>query len=313
MGDTAAWTEFIHRMLPAIQTLVRRALRAQVGAETHEKDLIQNVILKLVSNNCAVLRRSIGYSDEEFRAYLARIARSVIRDFGRRQRAAKRPQENADQFTWEDVIEGPSFGSESTQERELLSRELIDLAKKVINRDSHEFSDVDYLIFVLYYMKGLTTSEIARCRGVGLSESAVLDAIDRLTERVRSETECGAVYRSTPATTTEDSSADTSQPCAGQGIQRIAQEHCARRGVSWQKAFEAIARAQMRTDWRLEFLLKLTPEQRYIVALRWGKGATYPAISSAVGKPRRHVAYQAILAKKKVLYRLDSFVSLRQG
>jgi RNA polymerase sigma factor (sigma-70 family) len=186
-GDTVAWAEFIRRMNAPIRNFIRGTMRSEGIPPTHENDLYQNVVLKLVSHDCAVLRRFTGSSDDELRAYVAVVTRSVVRDFGRQQRAAKRPQQEAAVPVWDEIAEAAHFGSASTQEQQLLSRELIQLGKRIVKRDCRDFSERDYLIFVLYYTNGLSTPEIARCRGVGLSQRAVVDVINKLTERVRKE------------------------------------------------------------------------------------------------------------------------------
>jgi len=184
-GDAVAWSEFLNRMSPSIRSFVRVTVKQERINPAHEHDLQQNVVLKLVANDCAVLRRFTGSSEDELRVYLAVIARSVVRDFGRQQRAAKRPQEYAGVLLFEELAGTSLLASEAAQERQVLSRELIDLGRKIIQQASREVSDRDYLIFVLYYVNGLTTPEIARCRAVGLSQRAVVDVIRRLTDRVR--------------------------------------------------------------------------------------------------------------------------------
>ena len=185
-ADSVAWAEFLTRMSPSIRAFVRTTLKQEgISPDEHERDLQQNVIVRLVANDCAVLRRFTGSTEDELRVYIAVIARSVVRDFARRQRAAKRPPERFGVVLYENIAGPRHANSDGEQERQVLSRELIELGKKIIQRDSRGVSGRDSLIFILYYVNGFSSAEISRCRGVGLTQRAVVGVINRLTEQVR--------------------------------------------------------------------------------------------------------------------------------
>src|SRR5262245_37466990 len=88
--DSIAWREFVRRFQPKIEQFVRGTLRQLGALENQAQDLVQNTILRLVENNCVVLRRFSGSTDDEIHKYLAVISRSVVRDSLRRLRATKR-------------------------------------------------------------------------------------------------------------------------------------------------------------------------------------------------------------------------------
>jgi len=196
------WSEFLRRFAPKIKTFIRGTLRqcasgtAQNSDSTtsldliQEADLFQNTILRLVENNCAALKRFSGTTEAELLAYFAVIARSAVRDYLRRQRARRR-------FHW---IARPSAGSdgrdhpsdfehmlrfEDTMERQVLAREVEQLSLRTIRNHSGE-PHRDQLIFQLYFFDGLSTAQIAACKGIGLSKAGVEKALNRLKERVRS-------------------------------------------------------------------------------------------------------------------------------
>src|SRR5262245_41887890 len=73
--DTIAWSKFLCRFTPKLKFFIRGTLR-QSGAQPEieqEKDLLQSTIVRLVENDCAVLRRFSGSTEEELNAYLAVI------------------------------------------------------------------------------------------------------------------------------------------------------------------------------------------------------------------------------------------------
>jgi len=184
--DTTAWSKFLGRFTPKLKFFIRGTLR-QSGAQAEteqEKDLLQSTIVRLVENDCAVLRRFSGNSEEELNAYLAVVTRSVVRDALRRQRAQKRPQ-----LAWSAdtaSIEQERAASSDDPERTVLARELATFGRDAIRELSRETSDRDSLIFQLYFFHGLSIAEIAGCRGIDLSETGIKKVLTRVKDRVRS-------------------------------------------------------------------------------------------------------------------------------
>lgn len=200
--DSELWTEFLRRFTPKIKSFIRATLRQSVGASMHfanpaesldtslESDLLQNTILRLVQNRCAALKRFSGTTESELLVYLAVIARSAVRDFNRRRSARRR-------FHWLEQApsgygetgETPELVREATirdpVEREILAHEVEQLSLQTIQNNSGE-PDRDKLIFQLYYFDGLSTGQIAACKGVGLSRTGVEKILNRLKDRVRS-------------------------------------------------------------------------------------------------------------------------------
>jgi RNA polymerase sigma factor (sigma-70 family) len=200
--DSELWSEFLRRFTPKIKAFIRATLRHALGASAdlggpaasldtnHESDLLQNTILRLVQNRCAALKRFSGRTESELLAYLAVIARSAVRDFNRRRSARRR-------FHWlgrvpsgyAETGETPEYVREATVrdpvEREILAHEVEQLSLQTIQNNSGE-PDRDKLIFQLYFFDGLSTSQIAACKGVGLSKTGVEKILNRLKDRVRS-------------------------------------------------------------------------------------------------------------------------------
>jgi len=196
-GNSALWSELLRRITPKIKTFIRGTLRQHAGVSNapllsggfQESDLFQNTIVRLVQNDCAVMRRFSGITAEEFMAYLAVITRSVVSDFLRRQRALKRPISHA-QISLASLSESRTDVSDSSakhesMERGLLAREVADLSMRLIRDSSGESSARDQLIFQLYFTYGLSTTQIAQCKGVELSKPGVEKVLNRLKDRLR--------------------------------------------------------------------------------------------------------------------------------
>ena len=199
--DSALWTEFLRRFAAKIKCFIRGTLRQSTGSEprsagfamdsrtTQEADLFQNTILKLVENKCAVLRRFSGKAEDELMAYLAVIARSVVRDHLRRVRAQKRGPWLVPTVSSEDSEQTGQLGStkrewQNSLERGILARELEQVSMETIRSHSGD-PDRDRLIFQLYFKDGLSTAQIAACEGVRLSKTGIEKTLNRLKDRVR--------------------------------------------------------------------------------------------------------------------------------
>jgi DNA-directed RNA polymerase specialized sigma24 family protein len=86
------WRELLERFTEAIEKGVSRGLRrCGRGAAGHDReDLRQEVYCKLLEHDARALRQCRGCTEQEVRAYLARIAERVVRDAVRATMAEKR-------------------------------------------------------------------------------------------------------------------------------------------------------------------------------------------------------------------------------
>jgi len=161
------------------------------GSTQELSDLIQNTILHLIQNQCAALKRFSGTTESELLVYLAVIARSVVRDSIRHQSAKKRfhwfapnsythsQRDESHDFIREPAIEDPI-------DRKVLAGEVERLSLRAI-RDYSGEPDRDELIFQLYFVDGLSTAQIASCKGIGLSKTGVEKMLNRLKDKVRNK------------------------------------------------------------------------------------------------------------------------------
>src|SRR5438876_5682683 len=196
MANTDLWSEFLRRFAPRIRFYLRKTLWRQNGTAlqphwiNEENDLFQNTILRLLDRDCAILKRFIAAREEEFIAYLAVIAESVVRDSLRRRMAHKRPNECRRNRS-EDLDFAVSENSkgarpeEPVAERRLLAKEVWSISLRTIKNLSGSLYVRDRRIFELYFSQGLSVHSIARLKAIGLSKTAVEKVLSRVKNRVR--------------------------------------------------------------------------------------------------------------------------------
>lgn len=202
--DSALWSEFLRRFTTKIKCFIRGTLRQSFSGDPlpsdfpalssaiQESDLFQNVIVRLVDNDCAALKRFTGTTEADLLAYFAVIARSTVRDCLRRHRSLKRPRWQRPLGTREMNMLGKHSGNhvsvQQSMERGILFREVSQLGEEAIRNYSGEDSPRDRLLFDLYFFHGLSIAQIAECQGIGLSKTGVEKALKRLKDRIRCAT-----------------------------------------------------------------------------------------------------------------------------
>jgi RNA polymerase sigma factor (sigma-70 family) len=201
--NSAAWSEFLRRYSGKIKYFIAGTLRKYpeshalsseftVSGGVQESDLFQNIVVRLVENDCAVMKKFTGKSESDLLAYLAVICRSSVLDSLRRNRACKRRPATA--AVRESFLASIGFQNPAAPpgfEREILVREIATLARKTISSHSGRVSGRDQLIFDLHFFDGLSCSQIAQCRGIQLSKAGVEKLLKRLVGRVQNMASSG--------------------------------------------------------------------------------------------------------------------------
>jgi RNA polymerase sigma factor (sigma-70 family) len=158
-------------------------------SETQENDLFKNVIVRLVKNECAAMKQFSGEREDDLMAYMAVIARSVVRDCQRSQWALKRYSDRADtQHLLPAELENLSSNGLSgvrAIERRLPAREGIEPKEKTFEFVPGPYLTRDRLIFQLYFQHNLSAEQITQCKGINLSKAGVEKVLNRLKERIR--------------------------------------------------------------------------------------------------------------------------------
>ncbi len=96
--NNALWSEFVFRFQERIKLMVHREsqnkglLTNTKNKQQLQEDLVQNVYLKLVENDCSALKNYIGASENSIFTYLGIISINVVRNYATKQRAQRRPK-----------------------------------------------------------------------------------------------------------------------------------------------------------------------------------------------------------------------------
>jgi len=194
-SDSFLWAEFLRRYGGKIKHFVRGTLilrSAEVGRyckilprAIEDGDLFQNVVLRLVEDDCAVMRAFAGTTDREWLAYLAVTTRSVVCDLLRSQGGPRR-SDTANLFAkscWRTQVN--KRDQHIVIEKNILADEVRTICERTIRTQASEHADRNVLIFDLYFFHGLSIRQIAACRGVQLSKTGVAKILHCLRRRVR--------------------------------------------------------------------------------------------------------------------------------
>lgn len=142
--------------------------------------------MRLVANDCAVMKRFSGKDENDLLAYLAVISRSAVLDWLRHGSAIKRGYEQRGQQNLEFMLtETPDPAEKGEYERKILIGELVSMTRNVIASHSGQASSRDQLVFDLHFLHGLSFSQISQCKGINLSKAGVEKLLNRLVSRVQ--------------------------------------------------------------------------------------------------------------------------------
>ena len=195
--DSDAWSEFLRRYTVKLKHFIHGTLRQTSESASHQKgpimsgriqegDLLQNVIVRLIENDCATMKRFSGTSENDLLAYLAVICRSTVLDTFRRNNALKRRTSALEiEESIKDSNDSRRLKGNSGFEREILARELVSLFTHTIKSHSGQVSDRDQLVFQLHFFDGLSYNQISQCKGINLSKAGVEKLLKRLVDRVQ--------------------------------------------------------------------------------------------------------------------------------
>jgi RNA polymerase sigma factor (sigma-70 family) len=191
LTDRDLWRHFQERFQGLIFTYVMRALRfrhIQDDVADIVPDLTQDVYLRLVQHDGRVLRSFKGATEFSVRAFLARIAASVVLDYQRHIGSDKRGAQVIP-IDYATAMELNRRKSADTPEADAdpLSSILswIDMERVVEGEPDRKHARRNALIFQLHYINGFEAGEIARFPGFDLSKSGVQAILARLRKRIQ--------------------------------------------------------------------------------------------------------------------------------
>ena len=185
-GDEAAWRRFVELFGPALEAGVRKVARQAglPGDPASREELLQEVYCRLLEDQGRILRDCRGDTAPAVAAYLRRVAESVAVDRLRLLTAVKRGRHlqvrlrDADRRRWRDSFVAESPGPEARLlARERRHRAFARCRRLVGGRTPGR----DLSVLFLAYCRGLSSREIARRLGGGMTPARV----DSLMHRVR--------------------------------------------------------------------------------------------------------------------------------
>jgi RNA polymerase sigma factor (sigma-70 family) len=194
-ADAEAWDEFIDRYHRRIVVYATRAARATSGASQPVPDgraeLVQEVYVRLLANDCRALQAWRGDSEQSLLSYLATIVHAVACDAVKRGRSRKRaalvvsldsggPSEESAPAAY---LPAPAAASPDYALGERLAPERLRRVLAAVERGPQ--AQRNCLVFMLHVLDGLTASEIARLPGIDMSLANVESTLRRTKERLR--------------------------------------------------------------------------------------------------------------------------------
>jgi len=184
-ADAACWQEFINRFNPVIlRSVIRVAIRHGSTEKPLIDDLVQEIYLKICSEQCKLIRSFTPQGPDSAFGFLKVVASNVAQDFFKGRHAQKRaPELHAESV--DVATPGPTESLDNclTQaERSVLIAQIDRRLRTALPPEEVQRSRT---IFWLYYRSGLTASAIASLPSVGLTTKGVESLLHRLTKLVR--------------------------------------------------------------------------------------------------------------------------------
>ena len=184
--DHVCWNEFVSRfqavLARSVSCAYRRFTHGGYPPSWQTAELVQEVYLRLIKDDCALLRRFRGVTERSAKAYLAQIALNSSGDILRREIAKKRQSAHSplDESLQEQA--GKHRHMKFSLPEGLAERELL---KLLAISSATENAQRDVLIFLLHVRGGLTAEEIATQGRFNLQPPTIWSIIIRLRGRLR--------------------------------------------------------------------------------------------------------------------------------
>lgn len=187
-----AWDEFIKRFHKQVSLFVFRETRAFKFKDSEVCELLQDIYLKLLSNNRKILKDFRGNTDGSVLAYLLTVVRSVVTDQIRKEVAQKRyapeislnaPLKADQELTIADLIKaGEESSPDHIVNEKITIKHLRELLKDALSGSN---AKRDSIIFHLHIINGLSCREIAELPTFSMTTANVQAVVFRTKERLR--------------------------------------------------------------------------------------------------------------------------------
>ncbi|MBL8194966.1 MAG: RNA polymerase sigma factor [Blastocatellia bacterium] len=188
-NNSDAWDEFIKRFHRYISVCVFRESR---NYKLDPSELTQEDFLKLLANDCKILKDFHGETENSVFAYLATIVYSTVKDQIRREIAQKRsaivlsldkPIDFQQGISLKDILPaGTETSPDLMFQERIIPKKLKELLKSALSGAN---ATRDTIIFHLHIINGLSPREIGEMPNVALNTNNVQTIITRTKERLK--------------------------------------------------------------------------------------------------------------------------------
>lgn len=190
--NSDAWEEFINRFHKQILIFTFRETRTYKFKDGEILELLQDLYVRLLSNNRKILKDFRGNSEASVLAYLLTIVKSVVTDQIRKEVAQKRhapeislnaPLKENQELTIADLLPAATENSPDYMFNEkITANRLQALLKSALSGAN---AKRDAIIFHLHIINGLSCREIGELPSFSMTTSNVQAVVFRTKERLR--------------------------------------------------------------------------------------------------------------------------------
>lgn len=199
LNNNSAWLEFFSRYKQCIYyTIIHECQKNEVKKycfqfEETVKDLVQDVYLKILENDCKALKQFRGESENSVYSYLKMIAKNVVKNYITKMQAQKRPQveisldtpimltDENEPIYYKDRKKSTSFDTEQEFRLTILKEEIeYRLAKLLTGRKKKR----NKLICQLHIYNGFSANEIALFFNFGISTKHIANIISNSRQKL---------------------------------------------------------------------------------------------------------------------------------
>jgi RNA polymerase sigma-70 factor (ECF subfamily) len=165
-----------HSLLTAAAIRVSR--RWGKGTADEMDDIVQEIYIKLCSEDARILATFQAVTPEAEFGYLKVVATNLAHDYFRKRSATKRGA-----WRTQSLEDAHGVAAADTSMNQRLA--LAEVDRALLNHTQSENGSRDRGIFRLYYQHGMTSKAIAELPGVELSQKGVEGVLQRLTKAIR--------------------------------------------------------------------------------------------------------------------------------
>jgi RNA polymerase sigma factor (sigma-70 family) len=200
-NNQIAWREFIRRFDRHIKLTVIRAYKyVAISTKTKKniskeevRDLVQDVYIRLVRNNCKLLKNFRPSNNGSIYAYLTLTSASVVKDYFKKTGRLKRKGsllsicEELDSPQASCIMNNrlASFTFNNPEEQIIAKDLLGKLEEHYSSVNSKGNNRIKEMIFKLYFLKGMSIKDISRINGLNVSLNNINTIIWRMRKEIK--------------------------------------------------------------------------------------------------------------------------------